>query len=124
MLPPTNQYMLAFDNGTVVAGSTYEENTGYDIRPTKEGKKELLNNAFSIAKSLENEKIKEERVGFRPYTPDFLPVFGKLNGQENLFFANGLGASGLTAGPFVGSELANLVLNRETVLDPEQYQPV
>lgn len=123
VLPPTNQYMLAFKNGHIVAGSTYEENTGFDILPTKEGKKELLENALSIAKSLKDEKIKEVRVGFRPYTPDFLPVFGKLSGQDNIYFANGLGASGLTAGPFVGSELANLVLKRETVLDPEQYKP-
>ena len=123
VLPPTNQYMLAFKGGHVVAGSTYEENTGFDISPTEEGKKELLENAISIAKSLKDEKIKEVRVGFRPYTPDFLPIFGKLDGKNNIYFANGLGASGLTAGPFVGSELANLVLNRETVLNPDQYKP-
>lgn len=123
VLPPTNQYMLAFENGKVVAGSTYEENTGYDSRPTEKGRKELLDNAISIAKSLKDEKIKEVRVGFRPYTPDFLPVFGKLSGQDNIYFANGLGASGLTAGPFVGSELANLVLKKDTVLDPGQYKP-
>ncbi|WP_342577436.1 FAD-binding oxidoreductase [Psychrobacillus sp. FSL K6-2843] len=123
VLPPTNQYMLAFENGQVVAGSTYEEHTDYDISVTEEGKKELLENAFSIAKSLKDEKIKEVRVGFRPYTPDFLPVFGKMKGQDGIYFANGLGASGLTAGPFVGSELAKLVLGKETVLDPEKYTP-
>jgi D-amino-acid dehydrogenase len=35
--------------------------------------------------------------------------------------ANGLGASGLTAGPYLGSELAKLVLGKPTELDPLDY---
>ena len=124
VLPPTNQYLLAFDNGKVVAGSTYEENTGYDTEVTEAGKEELLENATSIASSLEHASVTEVRVGFRPYTPDFLPVIGKLPGYESIYFSNGLGASGLTAGPFVGSELAKLILGEETVLDLSNYAPM
>ena len=124
ILPPTSQYMLAFDKGEIVAGSTYEENTGYDHSVTEEGKKELLNHAISIASPLKNVKMKEVRVGFRPYTPGHLPVIGRLPGYTNIFFANGLGASGLTAGPFVGAELARLALEKETVLDMESYAPI
>ncbi|QUG42864.1 FAD-binding oxidoreductase [Psychrobacillus sp. INOP01] len=124
VLPPTNQYLLTFDNGKVVAGSTYEENTGYDTEVTEAGKNELLENAVSIASSLENASVTEVRVGFRPYTPEFLPVIGKLPGYESIYFSNGLGASGLTAGPFVGSELARLILGEETVLDLSEYAPV
>lgn len=123
VLPPTNQYLLAFEHGKVIAGSTYEENTGYDIRVTEEGKRELLENAIDIAKSIENAEVKEVRVGFRPYTPEFLPVIGNLPGYETIYFANGLGASGLTAGPFVGAELARLALGKETVLDISTYAP-
>ena len=124
VLPPTNQYLLTFDNGKVVAGSTYEENTGYDTQVTEAGKKELLENAVSIASSLSSASIKEVRVGFRPYTPDFLPVIGRLPGYESIYFSNGLGASGLTAGPFVGAELARLILGEETVLDLMDYAPI
>ena len=124
VLPPSNQYLLAFEDGKVVAGSTYEENTGFDIEVTEAGKKELLNGAISIASSLSSASISEVRVGFRPYTPDFLPVIGKLPGHESIYFSNGLGASGLTAGPFVGSELARLILGEETVLDLTEYTPV
>ena len=124
VLPPTNQYLLTFDNGKVVAGSTYEENTGFDTRITEQGKKELLEAAVSIASSLENAKIEEVRVGFRPYTPEFLPIIGNLSGFEHIYFANGLGASGLTAGPFVGAELAKLVLGKETVLNLDNYAPI
>jgi D-amino-acid dehydrogenase len=123
VLPPNNQYLLTFDNGKVVAGSTYEENTGYDFRVTEAGKQELMEKSTSIAKSLEIAEIEEVRVGFRPYTPEFLPTIGKLTGYESIYFANGLGASGLTAGPFVGAELARLVLGRKTVLDLSDYAP-
>ena len=124
VLPPTNQYLLTFSDGKVVAGSTFEENTGYDIRVTEEGKQELLEKASGVAKSLENARIDEVRVGFRPYTPDFLPTIGKVPGFEHVYFANGLGASGLTAGPFVGAELANLVLGKNTVLNLADYAPM
>lgn len=123
VLPPTNQYLLTFDHGKVVAGSTYEENTGYDVRVTEAGKQELLQNAFLIADSLENATIEEVRVGFRPYTPDFLPVIGTLPGSDSIYFANGLGASGLTAGPFVGAELARYALGQQTLLDLSEYMP-
>jgi len=124
VLPPTNQYLLTFSDGKVVAGSTFEENTGYDIRVTEEGKQELLEKASGIAKSLERARIDEVRVGFRPYTPDFLPTIGKVPGFEHVYFANGLGASGLTAGPFVGAEIANLVLGKNTVLNLTDYAPM
>ena len=124
VLPPTNQYLLAFEDGKVVAGSTYEENTGFNTEVTEAGKQELLQSAVSIASSLNNTPISEVRVGFRPYTPDFLPVIGKLPGYETVYFSNGLGASGLTAGPFVGSELARLILGEQTILDLTEYTPM
>lgn len=123
VLPPTNQYLLAFEHGKIVAGSTFEENTSYDLRVTEEGKKELLEKSISVAKSLETAVIEEVRVGFRPYTTEFLPIIGKLPGFESIYFANGLGASGLTAGPFIGAELARLILGKKTVLDLSAYAP-
>ncbi|MFF2754951.1 NAD(P)/FAD-dependent oxidoreductase [Psychrobacillus sp. NPDC058041] len=124
VLPPTNQYLLAFDDGRVVAGSTYEENTKFDISVTEAGKLELIEKSTSIAKLLETSLIEEVRVGFRPYTPEFLPIIGKVPGFDSIYFANGLGASGLTAGPFVGAELARLALGEKTVLDLSAYAPV
>ncbi|MFD6442855.1 FAD-dependent oxidoreductase, partial [Peribacillus sp. NPDC060186] len=38
-----------------------------------------------------------------------------------IIVANGLGASGLTMGPYIGSQLANLALDREIDIDLEKY---
>ena len=52
VLPPTNQYLLTFDNGKVVAGSTMKKTLVMILEVTEAGKKELLENAISIASSL------------------------------------------------------------------------
>ena len=68
-----------------------------------------------------NATVLETRVGFRPFTPGFLPVIGALPGYEGVLLANGLGASGLTMGPYLGSELAKLALGVPTEIDLSLY---
>lgn len=40
---------------------------------------------------------------------------------ENIFVANGLGASGLTVGPFLGGELAKLSMGKPLEIDLNLY---
>ncbi|MNP87281.1 hypothetical protein D3C76_1880670 [compost metagenome] len=46
---------------------------------------------------------------------------GSVPGWKGLITANGLGASGLTMGPFIGSQLAKLALNQELDIDIQPY---
>ncbi|GGE59346.1 NAD(P)/FAD-dependent oxidoreductase [Priestia taiwanensis] len=121
VMPPNNQYILTFEDGCVVIGTTHEDVTSFDYRVTIGGVHEILHKGLTIAPGLVEAEMTETRVGFRPYTPGFLPVVGALPGFEGIYVANGLGASGLTAGPFVGAELANLVLGKPTELDLSNY---
>jgi D-amino-acid dehydrogenase len=121
IMPPSNQYLLSFENGRIVAGATHEDNTGYDVRPTAGGLHEILDKAVKIAPGIQEGTILETRVGFRPYTPGFLPIIGRMPGYEGLLVANGLGASGLTSGPYLGAELARLALDLETELNLKDY---
>ncbi|KYD16164.1 D-amino acid dehydrogenase small subunit [Anoxybacillus flavithermus] len=121
IMPPNNQYLLAFNDGRIVVGATHEDGVGFDCRITAGGLHEVLDKALTVAPGLANCTHLETRVGFRPYTPGFLPVFGTLPGFKGIYVANGLGASGLTAGPYLGSELAKLVLGKPTELDPSDY---
>ncbi|MFC0298575.1 NAD(P)/FAD-dependent oxidoreductase [Geobacillus jurassicus] len=121
VMPPNNQYMLAFPGGRIVIGTTHEDEAGMDIRPTAGGMHELLDKALAVAPGLSACTYIETRVGFRPRTPGFLPVFGAIPRFSGLYVANGLGSSGLTVGPYLGSELAKLVLGLPTELDPRDY---
>lgn len=111
VIPPTDQYLLSFDGGRIVIGATHENDIeGYDTSVTAGGIQEVLNKGLELAPGLADSSVQEVRVGFRPFTPGFLPVIGAVPGWEGLLAANGLGASGLTMGPFIGSQLAKLAL--------------
>ncbi|MGA9287808.1 MAG: FAD-binding oxidoreductase [Anaerobacillus sp.] len=121
VMPPNDQYLLSFDDGRVVIGATHENEAGMDGRVTIGGIHEIFSKALSVAPGLSNSTFLEAKVGFRPFTPGFLPVFGYVPGIKNLLAANGLGASGLTVGPYLGLELARLALGVDTELDPADY---
>lgn len=122
IMPPSDQYLLAFDHGKIVIGATHEnEVEGYDTRVTAGGLQEVLNKGMAVAPGLADCTVNEARVGFRPFTPGFLPVMGAFPGWKGLLAANGLGASGLTMGPFIGSQLAKLTLGMETDIDMNEY---
>ncbi|WP_028401544.1 NAD(P)/FAD-dependent oxidoreductase [Ectobacillus panaciterrae] len=121
VMPPNDQYILTFEDGRAVVGATHENGTGLDCRVTAGGLHEIFDKALSVAPGLANSTMLETRVGFRPFTPGFLPVIGALPKYEGLLIANGLGASGLTVGPYLGSELAKLALGKPTEIDLSHY---
>ena len=121
VMPPNNQYILSFEDGRIVVGATHENEAGFENRVTAGGILEILEKALDIAPGLASSTFAEVRVGFRPFTPDFLPVIGAIPAFQGLFVANGLGASGLTSGPFLGLELAKLALGKQTELNLEDY---
>jgi D-amino-acid dehydrogenase len=121
VMPPNDQYILTFEAGRVVIGATHENEVGFDYRVTAGGLHEIFDKALAVAPGLFNSTMLETRVGFRPFTPGFLPVIGALPNYKGLLIANGLGASGLTVGPYLGSELAKLALGRQTEIDLGHY---
>ncbi|WP_433746949.1 NAD(P)/FAD-dependent oxidoreductase [Falsibacillus pallidus] len=123
IMPPNDQYILSFADGRVVVGATHENEAGFDFKVTAGGVHEVISKALDIAPGLAEGEWVETRVGFRPFTPDFLPVIGPLPGVDGLLIANGLGASGLTSGPYLGAELAKLVQGIPTELDLTRYDP-
>ncbi|GAA0447818.1 FAD-binding oxidoreductase [Lentibacillus halophilus] len=121
LMPPYNQYMLTFGGGKVVVGATQEDNAGFDERVTMGAVHEMFDKALKVAPGLSSSTYVETRVGFRPFTPGHLPIIGPVPHTEGLLIANGLGASGLTSGPYLGLELAKLALGQPTDLDLDDY---
>src|SRR5699024_7405801 len=96
-------------------------NVGFDTSVTAGGTNEILTKALQIAPALTSSKLLETRVGLRPFTPGHLPIFGRLPDMDGVLFANGLGASGLTMGPYIGSLLASMALNEQPDIDTTPY---
>lgn len=121
LMPPDNQYILPFDGGRIVLGSTHESEAGFDDRVTAGGVHLILKKALACAPGLAQASLIEMRAGIRPKTPRFLPVFGPVKGFQGLWLANGLGSTGITIGPYLGRELAKQILGQPTELDPHLY---
>lgn len=121
VLPPNNQYILPFEDGRIIVGATHETDVGFDYRVTAGGVHEVLNKALEIAPYLADSTVLETKVGFRPMTKGSFPIIGALPGYEGILLANGLGASGLTTGPFLGAELAKLALGENIEIDLNNY---
>jgi D-amino-acid dehydrogenase len=116
-------YLLAFPDGRVVAGATRESDSGFDYRVTADGLCKVLGDALGIAPGLAGGTVVDVRVGFRPFSPDGIPSVGRIDGVDGLIVATGLGAVGLTYGPFVGSAAAALAMDGKVPLDLEPYKP-
>ncbi|MEH7380895.1 FAD-dependent oxidoreductase [Bacillus sp. JJ1533] len=123
IIPQSTHYLVPFDNGKVVAGATRETGSGFDYRLTAGGVNEVLTEALEVAPGLEDGTLEEVRIGFRPMGPDLLPILGRVDTLEGVFLANGLGASGLTMGPYIGSLAASMIQDEEIELDLTPCQP-
>ncbi|MDX1570256.1 MAG: FAD-dependent oxidoreductase [Xanthomonadales bacterium] len=65
----------------------------------------------------------EAWAGFRPMTPDDLPLIGPLEDQPGLFLACGHNMLGMSMSVATGRLIAELVLRRKPHLDPAPYAP-
>ncbi|WP_432355064.1 NAD(P)/FAD-dependent oxidoreductase [Sporosarcina sp. A2] len=121
VIPPGDQYLLSLDDGRVIAGATHEDENVFSPTVTVGGVQEILTKAIHVAPGLSEAELLEVRTGIRPFTPGFLPIIGPVAAYEHIFVANGLGASGLTAGPYLGKLLAQLVNGEQVEIDLSPY---
>jgi D-amino-acid dehydrogenase len=121
VLPRTGHYLLAFGGGRIVAGATREPSAGFDHRITVAGQREVLDHALAVAPGLADGTFVETRVGFRPGTPDGLPILGRI--RPGLVVATGFGPAGLTLAPFAGKLVAELALGEDAPFDLKLFSP-
>jgi D-amino-acid dehydrogenase len=62
-------------------------------------------------------------MGFRPSTPDSLPMLGEATGRPGLFLAVGHGHFGMTGGPPSARLIAQLINGKPTGIDAAAYAP-
>ncbi|BAU63554.1 glycine oxidase ThiO [Stanieria sp. NIES-3757] len=101
-------YLVPRQDGRLIIGATVEE-VGWNPHNTPQGIQNLLNNAIKLFPAVANWQIEEFWAGFRPGTPDELPILGQSS-CENLFFATGHYRNGILLAPVTASLIANLIL--------------
>ena len=84
-------------DGRYVLGATVEER-GFEQRPTAGGVYELLRDAHELVPGVRELQIEELSVGFRPSTPDNVPVIGR-GALDGLLWATGHHRNGILLAP-------------------------
>lgn len=118
---PFGQYIVPFADGRIIAGATHENDAGFDTKLTAGGIHHILDKVLDVVPGLAVAELTGASTGFRPSTLSALPFIGRVPGHDNLFAANALGSSGLTAGPFLGGQLAKLAMGEEPDIELGDY---
>jgi glycine oxidase len=109
-------YLVPRGDGRYVLGATVEER-GFEKQPSVGGVYGLLRDARELVPGILELQIEELAVGFRPSTPDNLPIVGP-GAVDGLVWATGHHRNGILLTPLTAELLAG-VLDRSTPGDAE-----
>ncbi|BAY83574.1 glycine oxidase ThiO [Calothrix parasitica NIES-267] len=101
-------YIVPRRDGRIIIGATCEE-VGFTPGNTPVGIQNLLQAAIRLYPQLQNYPIEEFWWGFRPTTPDKLPILGD-SCCKNLIFATGHHRNGILLAPITAKLVADIVL--------------
>jgi glycine oxidase ThiO len=100
-------YIVPRRNGRIVIGAT-SENVGFAPQNTPAGIQQLLTDATRLYPPLKDWVLEQCWWGFRPTTPDELPILGP-SPYENLVLATGHHRNGILLTPITATLLADLI---------------
>jgi thiazole synthase len=105
-------YLVPRKNGRLIVGATVEE-VGWLPNNTPQGIHTLLERAMRLYPALSNWAIEEFWWGFRPGTPDQLPILG-TSSCDNLILAVGHYRNGILLAPVTAALIADLIWEGKT----------
>lgn len=107
-------YIVPRRDGQIVIGATSEA-VGFTPGNTPAGMQILLKNAIRLYPELQNYPIQELWWGFRPATPDELPILG-ASPCQNLTLATGHYRNGILLAPVTAQLIAELIYDQSDPL--------
>ncbi|MFP4311832.1 MAG: NAD(P)/FAD-dependent oxidoreductase [Nitriliruptoraceae bacterium] len=109
-------------SGTVLIGSS-RELVGLDRRPNLPLQGAMAARAIELFPVLADVHLLRTYLGFRPYTPDHLPIIGADAEVVGLHHATGHEGAGIGLAPATGDLIAALVTGSEPAVDPAPFAP-
>ncbi|HEX5436305.1 MAG TPA: FAD-dependent oxidoreductase [Gemmatimonadaceae bacterium] len=103
-------YVVPRGDGTTVVGATMED-AGFDVSTTPEGMARVQAGGEEIVPALAAAPVRSRWSGFRPVTPDLLPILGPDPEYPSLLYACGHSRNGILLGPLSGDCVAELALD-------------
>jgi glycine oxidase len=116
------RYIVARDDGHVLAGSS-EEEVGFEVGTTEKMVGSLRRFAEELVGALNEENLERTWAGLRPGSFDGSPYIGAVTGLENLFVATGHFRSGLHMSTGTARVLAQLICGESPEIDLSSFSP-
>jgi glycine/D-amino acid oxidase-like deaminating enzyme len=83
----------------------------------------ILRCAIAFIPRLQELKVIRMYTGFRPQTPDGMPVLGESCTVKNLYYATGHGGDGITLAPITGKLITQLMVDGHADVDLSPFSP-
>ncbi len=115
-------YLSQKGDGRIVAGATSEFGRTDDVLDAGTSTR-LYEAAIEMLPRLASASVIEEWVGFRPASPDGLPILG-ASSQANIVLAQGVYRNGVLFAPAVGDAIARHILDGDEIdpaFDPRRF---
>ncbi|UVE19670.1 glycine oxidase ThiO [Pseudomonas sp. LS44] len=122
MVLAKGRYAIPRRDGHVLVGSTLEH-AGFDKTPTEVALASLKASAVELLPALAGAEVVKHWAGLRPGSPEGIPFIGPVPGYDGLWLNCGHYRNGLVLAPASCRLLADLMLGRETIIEPAPYAP-
>jgi sarcosine oxidase subunit beta len=109
------------DSGNILIGST-REFAGFDRRTTFDGLRTIARRIAPVIPALKHVPVIRSFGGLRPYTPDGLPILGKVAGLEGFIMAAGHEGDGIALSAITGELIADLIATGRTHIPLDAFR--
>jgi hydrogen cyanide synthase HcnC len=119
-LSTSDCYLAQKGNGEIIIGST-TENVGFEYGVTASAITDLVRGAVRCLPFLKDVAVKRVWAGFRPGSPDELPILGPVDGYEGYLNATGHFRTGILNAPITAEMLTALMVGETPPLPIEPF---
>ncbi len=116
-----DRYVIPRKDGRILIGSTLEH-TGFDKSTSQSANDDLRQVATRFIPALANYPVERHWAGLRPGTADGIPYIYADENITGLYVNSGHFRNGVVLGPASARLTADLVLEREPIIDPALYR--
>ncbi|MBM4101037.1 MAG: FAD-binding oxidoreductase [Phycisphaerae bacterium] len=109
-------------SGNILIGAS-RERVGYDKSISVSVIKKLARQATSLFPILKNAQLLRVYNGFRPYSPDHLPVIGPDSKIKELYHCAGHEGAGIGLSAASGKLIAEMITGVKPFINPEPFSP-
>ena len=116
-----DRYVIPRRDGRVLLGSTLED-VGFDKATTEEAREELQQTAIRLIPALKQCEIEYHWAGLRPGSPEGIPYISEHPHIAGLYINTGHFRNGVVLGLASARLLADIMLQREPVINAQAFE--